>query len=71
MLRDPQGRGKEKSSPDQHHVLVILGEEAECKEDVQLTSEGERLLLHPLIQGLKTDFTESTCASEFTEAVVV
>lgn len=50
---------------------VILGEEAECMEHIQLISEGEGLLLHPLIQGLKPGFTESTCATGLTEAVVV
>jgi len=73
MLGEPRGRGEggEQPRPAPHAGRGILGEEADGKEDVPSISEGGRLLLHLLIEGLKTDFTENTCASGLTEAFAV
>ena len=66
-----QGEGGEQPRPTPRASRGILAEEADGKEGVPPISEGEGLLLHLLITGLKTDFTESTCASGLTEAFAV
>lgn len=66
-----QEEGGEQPRPALCTSWGILGEEADGREDIPPISEGEGLLLHLLIEGLKTDFTESTCASGLTEASAV
>lgn len=68
---DPQGKGKEESSLDQHHMLVKAFQERKLMARTFHRLAREGLLLHLRTAGLKTAFTENVCASGLTEAFAV